>query len=235
MNIHREGEYFVGNDLEGRRLLGIETGRLADCVAEAKRQAVYGVFGNPYFNFREDNLDFLRELPHLGSIWFWDIDLKNIDGVYALEDLRHFGVHPKRPPVDFSRLATLEEVVWEFNPRDKGMGRLENLRLLHVWRYQPKHGTYEGLEIPTGLEDLEIFWAKPATLAGLPELPRLKRVGIHRCRNLTTLGELPRIAPNLEHLVVTTCPRVSDGPHVVAQLPHLRHASVQSKVLVTAP
>lgn len=233
VNIHREGEYLVGTDLEKHLLLGIESSRLDDCVAEVLRREAYGVFGNPYFDFRETNLDFLARLPQLGSIWFWDIALQNIDGLYALTNLLSFGIHPKRPPIDFSRLPTLEEIVWEYNPRDQGIAALAGLRKLDLWRYAPKHRTFEGLEVPTGLDELEILWSNPSSLAGLPEFPRLKTLRISRCRNLETLAELPRIAPNLEHLVVTNCPRVADGPAVVQQLPHLNHAFVRDAVLVT--
>lgn len=233
MDIHREDGFLVGTDLDKRLLLGIESSRLEECLAEARRREAYGVFGNPYFDFRESHLDFLAQLPHLGSIWFWDVDLQNVDGLYALTDLRSFGVHPRRPPIDFSRLSTLEKMMWEYKPQDSGVGTLAQLRFLSLWRYAPKAATFEGLELPTGLDELQILWSNPKSLEGLPAFPGLKRMHISRMRHLTTLAELPRIAPNLEHLVVTNCPRVADGPQVVQQLPHLNHAFVRDKVLVT--
>jgi hypothetical protein len=233
MNIHREGKFFVGNDLQGNLLLGIESGQLADCVAETKRRKAYGVFGSPGFGFHEDNLDFLNDLPGLKSIWFWDIALKNIDGVYALKKLRKFGVHDKRPPIDFARLPKLERVTWKYEAKDTGVSALPELRELDLWRYSPKSKSFGDLELPTTVEEMSIIFANPATLEGLPIFPNLKRLQLSRMRNLISLAELPRIAPQLEHLVVTNCSRVADGPKVVRHLPHLNHAWVHNALLVS--
>jgi hypothetical protein len=190
------------------------------------------VFGAPSFNFKEDNLDFLAGLPTLQKIWFWDIKLRDVNGVYGLAQLRDFGVHPKRPGIDFSRLATLEQVVLEYNARDTGLESLQRLTTLHVWHFNPKCRSFEGLELPLSLVELQINWANPRSLKGLPQLIHLKRLEIHRCRNLETLRELPRIAPNIEFLAVAACGRVADSEEVVKCLPKLRHAFVRDSVLV---
>ncbi|MEM7013659.1 MAG: hypothetical protein AAF585_19480, partial [Verrucomicrobiota bacterium] len=63
MPIQRKGEFLVTPDLGITSSVGIESGQLTKCIAEAK--AFDGVFGSPSFDFREDNLDFLNELEHL--------------------------------------------------------------------------------------------------------------------------------------------------------------------------
>jgi len=233
MTIHRERSFFVDVDREGRLSIGIESNKLAACIAEAKRRRAYGVFGHFGFRFRQDNLDFLTSLPNIRRIWFWDIKLKSIDGIYALKNLREFGVHPKRPGIDFARLGKLEEITWKWNLKDTGLGSLKRLRKLYIWHYNPKHRSFEGLTIPKSIVELQINWANPKSLAGLPELPKLKRLEIACCRNLETIRELFRIAPNLEHLVVSNCGRVADGPAAVRHLRRLQHAYVRDAVLVT--
>src|SRR5688572_20629919 len=138
MAIHREGKYLAGTDLKNRLLMGIESRNLADCIAAGKRRKPNGVFGTPSLGFREDNLDFLRKLPHLGSVWFWDVVLKDVDGIYALSKLKSFGVHPKRPGIDFSRLRGLQEVFLHYNKQDQGLAALKKLLAYRVWHYQPK-------------------------------------------------------------------------------------------------
>ena len=233
MDIHREGKFLVDIDLKGRLMVGMESRHLAACIAEAKRRRAYGVFGTPGFNFKEENLDFLAKLPNVKSVWFWDVALNNLDGLYALKSLQNVGVHGQRPPIDFGRLRNLTDVNWDFNPQDVGIAKLRKLRSLYVWRYNPPHRSFAGLQFPSGLEELEFVWGNPDTLAGLPEFPRLKRLIIRRFRNLTSIAEMPRIAPNVEHLVITACGRVADGPAVVRRLPKLRHAWVRDKLLVT--
>ncbi len=233
MTIRRVDNFWVDHDLQGRLLIGMQSARLAECVTEARRRRAYGIFGNPYFGFREKSLDFLTQMPDIASIWLWDIKLANIDGIYALKKLKSFGVHTDRPPIDFARLRTLEEVVWFYREQDRGIAKLKKLRALNIWHFKPRQRSFEGLELPRSLEELEITWANPKNLAGLENLPRIKRFVARRCRNLESIGELPRIAPNVEHLVVATCGRVADGPAVVRRLPKLRHAFVRDAVLVS--
>jgi hypothetical protein len=213
--------------------LGLESSQLEDCVQEVIRLQIAGVFGNPAFGFREPTLDILARVPHVRAVWFWDIELQNVDGLYALDGLLDFGVHPKRPPIDFSRLPKLKRVVWEYKPRDTGVRDLKALESLHSWRYRDASKTFRNLALPPNLTELEINWSNVETLDGLPSLPLLRRLEIHRCRNLRSLGPLDELFPQLEHLVVAACGRVEDGEgsRVVRKLPSLRHAYVKDRLL----
>lgn len=221
--IQREGEFLWTHDLGITSSIGIESARLGACVAEATARGVRGVFGHPTFGFAQADLDFLAALPRVEQVWFWDVELGCVDGLYALPGLRYFGVHPKRPPIDFSRLPLLEHVVWDHEPRDRGLASSSSVRHLDLWHFKPRTKHFGGLELPPTLESLTLNWANPRTLAGLCELPRLRTLEIHRCRNLESLDHLPRIAPNLEKLVVTTSGRLSDY-QAIAELASIRLA-----------
>jgi hypothetical protein len=54
-------------------------------------------------------------------VWFFDVSLQNVSGLYALTRLKSFGVHPKRPPIDFGKFSKLESMVWIFNQKDVGV------------------------------------------------------------------------------------------------------------------
>jgi hypothetical protein len=126
-------------------------------------------------------------------------------------------------------------MVWFYKSEDTGLASLQRLRTLQIWHYNPTHKSLDGLELPGKIEKFEINWSNTKSLSGLPKMPNLKELGIHRCRNLETLQELPSLAPNLEHLVVASCGRVMDGPNIVRRLPRLRHAYVRDAVLVSQP
>lgn len=223
MPIQREGEFLWTHDLGVTSSIGMESARLDACVSEAIARGARGVFGTPSMGFTQADVDFLARLPDLVQVWFWDVALRSIDGLYALHQLRHFGIHPKRPPVDFSRFPALESVVWIHKPKDHGLQSARSVRELYLWHFKPRSKHFAGLELPPNLEMLEISWANPDTLAGLPALPELRRLEIHRCRNLASLDELPRIAPKLQRLVVTTSGRLT-GYAALAALPDLRVA-----------
>ncbi|MHC4315683.1 MAG: hypothetical protein ACYSW3_24835 [Planctomycetota bacterium] len=232
MTITRKGKFLYNTDLEGELLVGIESDKLSACVKEARRRKAFGVFGAPCWGFKQDDLNFLAELPDLKSIWFWDVTLKDVEGVYELKQLKEFGIHPKRPGIDFSRLATLEQLVWEYNKKDTGLEALKRLKLFHIWHYNPKKKSFDGVVVPKSVTEMQINWANPRSLEGLPIMPKLKRLEIARCRNLETLAALPQIAPRLDFLFVEACGRVSDGKTVVKKLPKLNFAFVHDTILV---
>ena len=222
MPIHREGEFLVSYDLQNTPTIYLESSSLAAGVAEARRRRIPGIGGSSGFDFHETNLDFLRELPWVERVWFWDVALENVDGLYALENLRSFGLY-HRPGIDFARFPRLESVVWYHDPRDVNVHQLPAAKQLHLWHFKPRSKHFGSVQLPTGLEELDLTWANPRTLEGLPTFPRLRTLEIHRCRNLTSLAGLPAIAPNLERLIITSSGRVTDVDHV-REMPRLRVA-----------
>ncbi|WP_434173748.1 hypothetical protein [Streptococcus pyogenes] len=188
-----------------------------------------GVFGSPTFGFTGTDLDFLAQVPWLEVVWFWDVDLKSVDGLYALKDLRSFGIHPKRPAIDFSHFEKLRKAVVVPKPKDRGLADLKELEQLHVWHYRPKDETFSALSFPASLVELQINWANARSLESLPSLPYLRKLEVHCCRNLECLGHLGAKYPRLEHLVIAACGRLpsSEGDRIVQDLPYLRHAYIQ--------
>jgi hypothetical protein len=227
MPIARDGRFLVFRDLWKLPFLGLESDLLEACLDEVRSRPYKGVFGTPSFGFREDALDCLTRLPDLEAIWFWDVALRSVDAVYALSRLRFFGVHPKRPEIDFSRLPNLESLVWIHKAKDKGVDALTELEHLSVWRFAPTSKSFADLRLPERLSELQILWANPSTLDGLAPIPNLRRLTIARCRNLRSLDGILELFPALEHLVVEACGRVSDSEYkaVVAQMRSLNHAS----------
>ncbi len=211
MPIERIGEYLQTDDLSHVKCLGIESNIISNCVDTIKEKRIRGVFGAPCFGFREENLSFLKGLDWLETIWFWDISLKNIEEIYALKKLKHFGVHPRRPAIDFSNLPTLKKVIVEPKARDRGLEFLVDLDLLHIWHYKPNDKTFKKLVFPNQISELQLNWVNPSSLDTLQGIDKLKTLEIHRCRNLKKLGDLSSKYPHLERLVVDACGKVSES------------------------
>lgn len=233
MPIRRIGDFYITEDLGIVPSIGIETGKIDSIIQEITRQRFEGVFGCPVFGFKEENLDFLRRLHGLKQVWFWEIDLKNIEAIYSQTKLQYFGIHEKRPAIDFSRLPALVTVVWCPRNKDTGIMTLVKLRSLDIWRWKPKSKTYEGLELPVNLKKIDLNWCNPASLLGIPRLEKLEELQIHYCRNLVSISSLFDIAPNLKKLVIVNCPNLKLGPEKdkIALLKHayINHKSLASK------
>jgi hypothetical protein len=234
MPIAREGEFLVTRTMGNTPHIGLESKLLSACIAEARRARYKGVFGSPSFGFNEPTLNALHDLPDLESIWFWDVALEDVQSVYGLKSLRALGIHPRRPPMEFSRLSSLRSLVLHPLRKDSGLETLNSLESLYLWHFSPKSKSFHDLALPKQISELQINWANPRDLVGLAPNPNLRRLEIHRCRNLETLSGLPDLFPSLEHLVVAACGKI-DGAreaHLATHLPNLKHAYIQNRKVV---
>lgn len=210
MPIERIGKYLETSDLGITHSLGIETSQIESCIREVQGKQILGAFGCPTFGFTQDNFNFLNELPFLKQIWFWEITLNDISGLYSLSNLEYFGVHDKRPAIDFSRFSQLQEAVWHPVRKDSGLGHLNKLRELDIWQFKPKDKSYTSIELPNNLKKIDLNWCNPISLEGMPILKELEELQIHYCRNLESIESIFEFAPNLKRLVITCCANLSN-------------------------
>jgi hypothetical protein len=226
-----KSEFREWNDhVDGIPSLGVETARLDECVAYYYERGFRGLFGHPSFGFDQDNLDFLAHTSNAKWLWFWDVSLRNVDAVYELSELEYIGINPKRPGIEFSRFPALRTAINHWIKADTGITE-STITTYHLWHFKPTSKSFEGLEIPSGVTHLELYWANPASLAGLPVMRKLKTLEIHRCRNLEDLSLLPRVAPNLQKLLATTSSRIDATAGVVGH-PKLKTALIDGKFVV---
>ncbi len=240
MPITRVGSCFETDDLGIVTSLGIESAHLLACIDEIKKRKIQGVFGCPVFGFREDNLDFLADLTDIRQVWFWEVSLKKIDALYRQEGLEYFGIHPKRPPIDFSLLKRLRHAVWQPVHHDKGIEQLAQLQRLDIWRSKPKSKDFSELPLPASLRTLEFNWCNQESVETLQALPNLEEVQFHYCHNLRSLHGLSGTMPRLKKLVVTRCANLELIDEVL-QMPldhlyiNIRGKTVANKSLQPTP
>ncbi|MBB1440664.1 hypothetical protein H5202_18720 [Shewanella sp. SG41-4] len=210
MPIERIGKYLETEDLGITHSLGIETNQIESCIREIQDRNILGTFGCPVFGFKQEDLDFLNQIPLIQQVWFWEIGLKDINGIYSLSDLAYFGIHDKRPAIDFSNFPKLQKAVWHPVRKDCGLGELDSLQGLDIWRFKPKEKSYNAIELPKNLKQLDLNWCNPSSLKGMPTLSNLEELQIHYCRNLESIESILYFAPNLKKLVITRCANLKD-------------------------
>lgn len=232
MPIERIGKYLETADLGFSHSLGIETNQIKSCIQEIQDRKIPGVFGCPAFGFKQEDLDFLNEMPFIKQVWFWEINLKDINGLYSLKDLAYFGVHEKRPSIDFSNFPMLKKAVWQPIRNDRGLVELDSLRGLDIWRFKPKDKTYKSIELPKNLKQLDLNWCNPISLDGMPTLVELEELQIHYCRNLESIESIFEFAPNLKKLVITRCANLKDYKVVLSHDWEHIHIDIKGKIVV---
>lgn len=138
-------------------------------------------------------------------MWFWEVNLKDVTGLYSQKSLEYFCISPKRPAIDFSSLPRLRDIVWDPIKHDAGLEKLKQLERLDVWRYKTKDMSFNELQLPESTRKLEFNWCNQDSISALPVLPNLEELQFHYCRNLKSLNGLRASTPNLKKLVVTRC------------------------------
>ena len=203
MTIKKIDGFYVDTSLSGKISVGVESIRLNQCLDYARSISASGLYGHPFHGFFEKDLDFLSDYSGFECISFIpDKKFESIDGVYFLKNLKDFSIFEKRPGIDFSKLSGLEKLNITYCKHDKGIGNLFRLVELIFWHYNPKSKSFKDTEFPENLELLQINWANPSDLDGIPVLKNLRDLEFSRCRNLNSLAGLDIIAPNLERLYI---------------------------------
>ena len=216
--------------------LGLDSSRLALCMAELQRRQFLGVFGTPATGFRETTLEALRGQHQLQAVTVIDADLRSIDALYELPDLRYLRLQRSRAPMEFARLTAIEQLIWTYSPRDSGLAALRQLSDLRLWHYAHPAKSFAPLDLPPSLERLDLTWSNVRSLQGLSTLPVLRRLELHRCRELDDLAGLAEACPQLEHIEISACGRLTREhcEQALAPLRHLKIAILQHKPLALA-
>lgn len=209
ITIRRDGFYQVENQAHVP-CIGIETDRLAACVSGIKALQAKGVFCSPYHRFSSDNMAFLKGLEDIEAVLMRDTTLLDVDDIYNLNQLKYFSCNSRRPPMDFSRLATLEELVIEPVCRDLAYAALTGLKTLRLWNYRPLSRDFKQLRLPTSIIELELNWVSFSSLADLPTLPNLERLTINHCKNLRDLELDLEQYPKLDYFKTKACISISE-------------------------
>jgi hypothetical protein len=236
MPIERKTNGFLEWDAEPKlsqgRGLGLESGRIEECMAHYNAGGFTRLFGSRQFGFREDNLNFLtlaRTQP--SEIWFWDIELRDVEAVYGLSVLKEFGINSKRPGINFSRFKCIFTVINDWIRHDTGLSKA-SIQKYGLSHFKPRSKSFSDTEIPISVQSLHLTWANPQSLEGLPLMPDLTELQIHRCRNLSDISLLPSLAPNLKKLIITTSSRLNPTSGILDH-PKLSLALVDGKKLVS--
>jgi Leucine-rich repeat (LRR) protein len=210
ITIRKDGFYQVENHAHVP-LIGVESDRFADVIEGIREQGFKGVFCSPYHRFSGNDLSFLRALPTLEALLMRDTSLADISDIYGLKKLRYFRCNNRRPPIDYSRLSSLQKLVLEPVCRDTGVEALTELESLELWNYRPNTRDFSQLTIPPSVTELELNWVSFKHLKDLPELPKLKRLVINHCKNLVDLDLDRSKFPELECFITCACINVPEA------------------------
>ena len=164
------------------------------------------------------------------KIWFVDVDLKNIEGVYSLKSLEHFGVHGKRKGINFALLENLTQISTDWISKDEKLDSCIHIENFYFWHHKPKEKSFEKYTFPDCLNEVHLNWSNVYDLTSLNGLKGMKRLRINRCRNLVSLSGLENYRDTLEEVFVDTCGKLTEYSFI-GDFPKLKLAIVNGDVL----
>lgn len=233
--------------VNGQTWLWVDSKRLEECMAEWRKQRIYGLSIAAEGEYEADNVDFLRNYPDVRvlSLGVRPSVPFDLSGLRELADLRVL-----RCSIPFQLDATVHPLLEEFSGQwleSIDFGRFHELRKLSLWSFRPKSRDLLGLRVSDTLNELRLVKPRVDSLAGVERLAGLKSLGLYylskrisdydriaslsrlesldleSCKGVVDYGFLRRLSA-LKKLMITKC---SDLANVrfVDSMPHLAHFS----------
>jgi len=200
-------------------LLIVESKRLSECVVYCNENRIPWLIISPYHGYTLSDIDFLRECRHVTRIHIQECSA-DLSGLYSLPLLSWLSVIFQHK-LDFSRMPSLTDLSTDWNLRiDDGLLASKGLARLWLRGYKPKGQNLQRIEALTILDDLHIVLSPISTTLGLENVPRIRRLGLSYCRNLTDIKSLKEL-PVLEELELDHCKRIADLTFL-RELKHMR-------------
>ncbi|WP_161890889.1 hypothetical protein [Pontibacter russatus] len=226
MLIVPEEDIYIDKEKQGGyKSLGIVTDKLEKCISKYQQENFDGIFGNPTFGFRNADFDFVKDFKDAKFVWFWNISIEDVTGLYSLENAEYFGVMGKRPMIDFSHFSSLKTLVLEWHHEDKSLITCENLELFDLWHHKPKDKSFADFSFPKFAKKVGLNWTNVEDLTSLNGLQGMSEISIDRSKNLKSLKGLEMYADSIEKVHIDTCNRLSDYTFIL-EFPNLKSAVV---------
>lgn len=238
MRIHKEGQFYINQEKE--LSLGIDSSNMKNCISEFNKQyklfkrgkTYSSIFGHETFGFKESKLDFLKHFKKVENIWFWDVNLSDIQGLYYLKNLKSIGLLGKRPSIDFSQLTSLKEITIDWDTKDYNLERCENVESFYLWRHKPKERNFNSFKFPLNCtNNTSLNWTNVEDLTSLNGLKGLKKLEIHRSRNLKSLKGLEKYSETLEQIIISTSGKLEEY-EFIKEFPNLKKAIINKKSII---
>ncbi|KAA3437792.1 hypothetical protein [Rufibacter hautae] len=223
--VPEEEVYIDKEDQDGYKSIGIVTEKLDICIQKYKQENFNGIFGHPNFGFKNEDFGFIKDFKEAKRIWFWDINVSDVSGLYTLENPEYFGVMGKRPMLDFFHFASLKTLVLEWNSKDRNLQTCKNLELFNLWNHKPKEKSFINFNFPNAAKEVGLYWTNIEDLTTMNGLRGLNKISIERSRNLKSLRGLEKYSNSLESIFIDTCGKLTDYTFVL-EFPNLKSATI---------
>jgi len=203
VKIHKETKY------SQEETVYINDKYLDECIEYINKHRVKFLnITNEYYK-RED-INFLLQCNHIEYLSIDGGYLKDISGIYFLENLKGLGILSANIEVNLGNLSTLETLTLSWNKNFKNIHQLSNLKDLYIWNYNPKSKNLEEFKDFKSLERLHLTQCRIESLQGIEYINTLNSLEIAYLRTLKSLKGLGDLYNSLKFLKIEVCKNIQD-------------------------
>ncbi|CDL86090.1 leucine-rich repeat domain-containing protein [Xenorhabdus cabanillasii] len=157
--------------------------------------------------WRGDELPPLDALSDLLGIEILGFNIKSIDSVHVLKQLRSLGISTYcNTPIQFENFPDLEICSLEWRKKSDSLFKCKNLKDIFINKYP--YDDLKPLQLLTKLERLALLNSKLKSLDGIENIKNIRRLRIANLRGLTSLDGIENLS-KLENLDIDTCRKIT--------------------------
>lgn len=204
----KEGNVRIRIDDDGEVSVKINEENIKESIAYIQEHQI----NNVDLSYELDQVDFLSECPDIEMVSLGGEDLKDVSGLYQLENLKSLSINETRSSleIDLEKICSLEVLYGQLPPKAKGLGTLENLKEMRLWGYKPKTKNLEQFSDLKNLESLELVQSNITSLMGAEGLESLEKLGLFYLRSFNDLKDIKYLTNSLRILEIENCKKIGD-------------------------
>ena len=128
-----------------------------------------------------------------------------------LKNIETFGITGKRPPIDFGRFPNIKIITLDWETKDFNLTKCDSIKDFHLWHHKPKEKNFTKFRFPLKCSNsASLNWTNVKNLKTINGLSGIRKIEIHRARNLVSLQGLERFSESLEEVIATTSGKLKD-------------------------
>ena len=199
------------NFLDGlyREYIVVESTRLKEYVNYINAHDISAVAINDSY-YLNDNVDFLRNCPHVKEMNIIGSFIKNYEGLNCLNNLHVLFFGDPKTKVDISQFYELQELYVDMNKNVVGLEKCKNLRVLKLWKYKPKTKDLTELSNLSKIEELELTQSAITSLTGISAFPKILKLGLYFCNKLESIRQITEGSLEIKELAIESCKNIKD-------------------------
>lgn len=209
--INRDGFNFYDGLNSG--CMAIESNRIDSYLKYIKENDIKWIsLSNLYYS--TENIDFLVDCSFIEKLSITSTSILDYSGLKHLKNLKSLSLEEPKGKVDLSNTTSLEVLSTELSKNVIGLDKLHKLRILKLWKYNPKSKNLIELNSLTSLEELYITQSNITSLEGCSNFANLLKLELNYLTKLEYIDEIEKNADTLISLRFDSCKKLKNHDYV---------------------